>query len=128
MMTAMTTIVTSSWAMLSTVSDDGRPSKASWVMNLAAVNPAHRITAVSERRHHVTAAVEVPRDRRGAREHPRREEAHRARSRPAASRRSLPGDPCRRSRASPTPASNTPRAYQIAPTAMLDAVASSTAQ
>ena len=46
MMTAMTTIVTSSCAMFSTVSDDGRPSKASWVMNLAAVNPAHRITAV----------------------------------------------------------------------------------
>ena len=46
MMMPMMTIVTSSCAMLSTVSDDGRPSKASWVMNLAAVNPAHRITAV----------------------------------------------------------------------------------
>ncbi len=46
MMRPMMTSVTSSWAMLSPVSDHGRPSKASWVMNLAAVNPAHRISAV----------------------------------------------------------------------------------
>ena len=39
--------VTSSCTMFSTVSPAGRPSKASWVTNRAAVKPAQRITAVS---------------------------------------------------------------------------------
>ena len=46
MMSAMTSRVTSSCAMFSTVSDDGRPSNTSWVMNRAAVKPAQRMAAV----------------------------------------------------------------------------------
>ncbi len=41
------TIVTSSCETFSTVSPRGRRSKASWVMNRAAVNPAHRSTPVT---------------------------------------------------------------------------------
>ena len=47
MMIAITSTVTSSCAMFSTVSDDGLPSNASWVMKRAAVNPAHSVTAVT---------------------------------------------------------------------------------
>src|SRR3546814_16259690 len=43
----MTSTVTSPWAMFSTVSEDGRPSNASWVMKRAAVKPAHSTTAVT---------------------------------------------------------------------------------
>ncbi len=47
MMIAMTTSVTSSCAMLSRVSPLGRLSKASWVMNRAAVKPAQSTIAVT---------------------------------------------------------------------------------
>jgi hypothetical protein len=47
MMIAMITMVTNSWATLSTVSPVGRPSNASCVMKRAAVNPAQRMMAVS---------------------------------------------------------------------------------
>lgn len=46
MMTAITSTVTSSCAMLMSVSVEGRPSNASWVMKRAAVKPAHRMTPV----------------------------------------------------------------------------------
>src|SRR5690606_4776868 len=47
MMIAITSTVTSSCAMFSVVSFVERPSKASCVMNRAAVNPAHNVTPVT---------------------------------------------------------------------------------